>query len=82
MIVVNPPAIHNVSRLGEARKQLAVEAFIAKLSVEALHVPVVLRVARLDERRPDLLSRQLLLHRLGGELRTHDRQGACQAYHC
>jgi len=43
VIVIQWSAIHNVSSLGQAQEQLAVEALIPQLAVEALHVPVLPR---------------------------------------
>jgi len=48
----NPPAI-DPQRLGQAEEQLAVEAFVPQLAIEALHGPVLPRRARLDEQRRD-----------------------------
>src|ERR1039457_4057197 len=70
MIVIQPPAIHNIPRLGQIQKELAIEAFISKLAVEALHVPVLPGTARLYEQRPNPGLLKPLPHSLAGELRT------------
>ena len=70
VIVVHPPAIHNVPSLGQAQEQLAVEAFIPQFAVEALDVPVLPRASWFDEQRSDLFTPQPLLHGFRGELRS------------
>jgi len=55
VIVIQPPPIHNVSRLGQAQEQLAVEAFIPQLAVEALDIAILPRAAWFDEQCADLL---------------------------
>ena len=70
MIIIQPPAIHNVPCLGQVQEQLAIEAFIPKLAVEALHVSILPGTARFDEQCPDLGLLEPLPHRLARELRT------------
>jgi len=49
VIIVHPPAIHNISRLGQVQEQLAVETFITQLAIERFNVSVLPRAARFDE---------------------------------
>ena len=69
VIVIHSPSIHNVPRFSQAQEQLAVEALISQFAVEALHVAVFPRAARLDEQCLDLLTRQPLFDGLRGKLR-------------
>jgi hypothetical protein len=70
VIIVQPPAIHNVSRLSQAEEQFAIEAFISKLAIEALDVAVFPGTARLYEQRANSALLKPLPHGLGGELRA------------
>ena len=70
MIVIQPPPIHNVSRLGHAQEQFAIEAFIPQLAVEALYVGVLGRLARLNQQRRDAMFISPLIERPAVKLRS------------
>ena len=52
-VVVNPPGVDDVLRLRDAEKPVLVQALVAKLSIEALHVGVRDRFARTNEAQLD-----------------------------
>ena len=70
VIIIQSPAINNISRLGKAQEQFAIEAFVPKLTVEALDVSVFPRAARLDEQRSDLCILKPPSHSFTGKFRT------------
>ena len=70
MIVIHPPSINNVSRLGKAQEQFTVQAFIPQLTVKALNISILPRTSRLDEQCSDLFARQPFLDGLTRELRA------------
>jgi len=70
VIIIQPPSIDNISRLGEIQEQLTIEALISKLAVEALDVSIFPGTARLDEQCSDILLLQPPLDGLRRELRT------------
>ena len=69
-IVFDTPAFQDNARLLQIAEEFAVEAFIAKLVVEALNMTVLLRASRLDVERLDRLGLQPVLDAGGDKLRT------------
>lgn len=47
--VVDPPLLDDLAGVADAVEPVLVQAFVAEFAVEALHVAVLLRLARLDE---------------------------------
>ena len=56
--------------VGQGRKPVLVQAFVAEAPVEGLDVGVLVRLARIDERRVDLRSLQPAKQSGHDELRT------------
>ena len=48
VVVVDPPGLDQGSRFGQGGEQVLVEALVPQPPVEALHEPVLLRLARCD----------------------------------
>ena len=57
LVVIPAPVGDDVAGLDERREPMFVEAFVAKLAIEALDVPVLGRAARFDQ---DVLDAMLL----------------------
>ena len=65
LIVVLPPGLHDLARIGQAQEPVLVEAFVAQPAVEALAVGVLDRLARVDEVQRDRVLVRPLLQRRG-----------------
>jgi len=70
MIIVKPPAIHNISRLGQAQEQFTIQTLISKFTIEALNISIFPRAAWLDKHRSDFGLLKPFPHGLRRELRT------------
>ena len=69
-VVVDPPGFDRRLCVDQADKPVLVEAFIAKLAVEAFHVGVLDRLARANETQRDAVSVGPRIERASGKLRS------------
>ena len=70
LVVVPTPAFDQNPSLGPGAEPLHVQAFVAELAIEALADAILPRLARIDQRRSDLLLADPLHQRLRDELRA------------
>ncbi len=68
-VEVPPPSLDDDLRLGTRAKPFEAEALVAELAVETLADPVLLRLARIDERRTNTLVHDPLQYRARDEFR-------------
>ena len=69
LVVVATPGLHGRSGVVEVDEPVQVEARVPELAVEALHVGVLRRLARVDEAQPDAIGPRPAVHGLRRELR-------------
>ena len=69
-VVVVPPVLEDHPALAQRVEQLTVQTLGPKPAIEALHVAVLPRAARIDIDRLDLVLPEPFLDRLGDELRS------------
>src|SRR5271170_2341927 len=70
LVVSQAPSTNDLSSLRKRSKPVLVEALVAKLAVETLHIGVLRRFARLDQPQLDAALIGPLIERLAGELRA------------
>lgn len=69
LIVINPPLVNQLPRMGQVSKQMFVQTFIPKLTVETLDIAILRRFPRLYQFEFNAMLISPLVQRLTGKLR-------------